>query len=228
MRPPSLRALTVVSTVGLAVVAASALGSRAHSTIAPSLSSSDVGPAPSGTLDTAVFAGGCFWGIEGVFEHIKGVKSATSGFAGGKTRSPSYEDVSSGETGHAESVQVVYDESQVSYPQLLRVFFSVHDPTQLDRQGPDEGTQYRSAVFYRNPQQRRVAEAYLEQLRASGRYKAPVVTELSALDVFYPAEGYHQHYMQLHPTAPYIVINDAPKVALLKRAFPQLYREAWQ
>lgn len=228
MRPPGIRALALVSTVGLALAAVSALGSRAQSAIAPSLSSSGLVMSPSGTLDTAVFAGGCFWGIEGVFEHVKGVKSATSGFAGGKTRSPSYEEVSSGDTGHAESVQVVYDPSQVSYPQLLRVFFSVHDPTQLDRQGPDEGTQYRSAVFYRNPQQQRVAEAYLAQLRASGLYKEPIVTELSALDAFYPAEDYHQHYMQLHPTAAYIVINDAPKVALLKRAFPQLYRDAWR
>jgi len=228
VRLPSLRALAIVSTVGLAVAAASAFGSRAQSTIAPALSSPDVRPTASGTLDTAVFAGGCFWGIEGVFEHIKGVESATSGFAGGKTRSPSYEEVSSGATGHAESVEVVYDESQVSYGQLLRVFFSVHDPTQLDRQGPDEGTQYRSAVFYRTPQQRRVTEAYVAQLRASGHYEAPIVTEVSALDAFFPAEGYHQHYMQLHPTAPYIVINDAPKMALLKRAFPRLYRDAWR
>lgn len=228
MRLSDIRALAIISSLGWAAAATASLGSRAHSTIAPPPSRSDVVTVASGTLDTAVFAGGCFWGIEGVFEHIKGVTSATSGYAGGTTRSPSYEDVSSGGTGHAESVEVVYDPARVSYPQLLRVFFSVHDPTQLDRQGPDEGTQYRSAVFYRNPHQRRIAETYLAQLRASGLYKAPIVTELSALDTFFPAEAYHQHYMQLHPTAAYIVINDAPKVALLKRAFPQLYRDAWR
>lgn len=180
------------------------------------------------TLDTAVFAGGCFWGIEGVFEHVRGVTSATSGYAGGKTQSPSYEAVSSGETGHAESVQVVFDPHQVSYAQLLQVFFSVHDPTQLNRQGPDVGTQYRSALFYRTPEQRRVAEAYLAQLKASKTFRRPIVTEISALSGFHPAEDYHQHFMQLHPTAPYIVVNDAPKLALLKRAFPTLYRESWQ
>jgi peptide-methionine (S)-S-oxide reductase len=178
------------------------------------------------TERVAVFAGGCFWGIEAVFEHVKGVISTTSGYAGGSVPSPSYEQVSSGETGHAESVRVVYDPAQVSYDQLLAVFFTVaHDPTQLNRQGPDQGTQYRSAVFYTGADQRQAAEAYiarLQQANASGR---PIVTQVAPLKAFYRAEDYHQHYLAHHPYSPYIVVNDAPKVARLHREFPALYRE---
>jgi peptide-methionine (S)-S-oxide reductase len=181
--------------------------------------------APAGTLDTAVFAGGCFWGIEAVFEHIKGVESAVSGYAGGTTSSPSYEDVSSGTTGHAESVRVVYDPSVVSYGQLLQVFFSVaHDPTQLNRQGPDHGTQYRSAIFYRTRAQESAAEGYVKQLTAAKTFSRPIVTQIVPLQAFYPAEDYHQDYMVHHPTQAYIVYNDAPKVEHLKQQFPQLYR----
>ena len=177
-------------------------------------------------VDTAVFAGGCFWGIEAVFEHLKGVTSATSGYAGGGVASPSYEQVSSGGTGHAESVQVVYDPSQITYGQLLRVFFSVaHDPTQLNRQGPDVGTQYRSAIFYRNEAQKRSAEAYVAQLRAAKAFARPIVTEIAPLRSFYAAEAYHQDYMKHHPNAMYIVINDRPKVENLKKQFAELYRE---
>ncbi len=174
----------------------------------------------------AVFAGGCFWGVEAVFEHLKGVKSATSGYAGGSVTSPSYEQVSSGETGHAESVRVVYDPAVISYEQLLEVFFTVaHDPTQLNRQGPDEGTQYRSVLFYADDAQRHSAEAYVAKLRAAKTFPAPIVTQITPLRAFYEAEGYHQHYMARHPYQPYIVFNDAPKVAHLRKAFPALYRE---
>ena len=182
--------------------------------------------AADGREKVAVFAGGCFWGVEAVFEHLKGVKSATSGYAGGSLTSPSYEQVSSGETGHAESVQVVYDPAVISYDQLLEVFFTVaHDPTQLNRQGPDEGTQYRSVVFYADDAQRQSAEAYVAKLRAAKTFPAPIVTQITPLHAFYEAEGYHQHYMALHPYQPYIVFNDAPKVAHLRKAFPALYRE---
>jgi peptide-methionine (S)-S-oxide reductase len=174
----------------------------------------------------AVFAGGCFWGVEGVFEHLKGVKSATSGYAGGSVASPSYEQVSSGETGHAESVRVVYDPAVISYDQLLEVFFNVaHDPTQVNRQGPDTGTQYRSVVFYSDDSQKTSAEAYVARLTAAKAFPAPIVTEITPLRAFYPAEAYHQHYMERHPYQPYIVFNDAPKVTHLRKAFPALYRE---
>ena len=176
---------------------------------------------------TAVFAGGCFWGVEGVFEHVKGVLSATAGYAGGSAASPSYEQVSSGTTGHAESVRVTYDPSQVTYDQLLNVFFAVaHDPTQHNRQGPDVGAQYRSVIFYGDSLQRRLAEAYVADLTRKKVYGAPVVTEIAPLETFYPAEAYHQHYMSRHPHALYIVYNDAPKVKNLRREFPGLYREA--
>ena len=174
----------------------------------------------------AVFAGGCFWGVEAVFEHVKGVIRVTSGYAGGRVASPSYEDVSSGDTGHAESVEVVFDASEVSYGTLLRIFFSVaHDPTQLDRQGPDVGTQYRSAIFYVNEQQHRDAQVYVKQLTDAKYFAQPIVTEISRLDNFYPAEDYHQDFAEKHPLHPYIVINDRPKVARLKQQFPELYRE---
>ena len=192
-------------------------------------------PLPAAALDqaagapgdaVAVFAGGCFWGIQAVFEHVKGVKSATSGYAGGDARSPSYEDVSSGTTGHAESVRVVYDPSQISYGELLRVFFSVaHDPTELNRQGPDVGTQYRSAIFYTNAEQERLARAYVDQLTKAKVFPRPIVTQVVPFHAFYPAEAYHQDFALHHPDYPYIVINDAPKVANLRKEFPALYRE---
>ena len=175
---------------------------------------------------TAVFAGGCFWGVEGVFEHVKGVLSATAGYAGGSVASPSYEQVSSGSTGHAESVRVIYDPSQVSYDQLLEVFFAVaHDPTQRNRQGPDVGTQYRSMIFYGDSLQRRLAQAHVADLASRRVYPAPIVTEIVPLDGFYTAEAYHQHYMARHPHALYILYNDAPKLKSLERQFPGLYRE---
>jgi peptide-methionine (S)-S-oxide reductase len=182
--------------------------------------------------ETAVFAGGCFWGIQAVFQHVKGVKSAVSGYAGGTAASPSYEEVSTGTTGHAESVRVIFDPSKVSYGQLLRVFFSVaHDPTQLNRQGPDEGTQYRSEIFYTNAAQKRIAAAYIEQLGKAKVYNRPIVTRLEPAGTFNVAESYHQNYATLHPNDMYIRINDAPKVENLKKDLSQLYKpdiSAWQ
>jgi peptide-methionine (S)-S-oxide reductase len=173
---------------------------------------------------TAVFAGGCFWGVEAVFRHVKGVSKAVSGYAGGAARTAEYERVSTGSTGHAESVEVTYDPAQVSYGELLRIFFSVaHDPTQLNRQGPDYGTQYRSAIFFTNDEQKRVAQAYIEQLAQAKAYPSPIVTQLVALPAFYPAEAYHQNYLALHPTQPYIVYNDLPKLAQLKQQFPERF-----
>jgi peptide-methionine (S)-S-oxide reductase len=184
----------------------------------------DIPAASAKAPQTAVFAGGCFWGVEAVFRHVKGVSSAVSGYAGGMLVKPSYEQVGSGRTGHAESVEVTYDPSQVSYGQLLAVFFSVaHDPTQLDRQGPDVGTQYRSAIFYMNDDQKRVAEAYVAQLDKAKAFGAPIVTQVAKLPAFYPAEGYHQNYLALHPTQPYIVVNDLPKLAALQKEWPELY-----
>jgi len=184
----------------------------------------DVAKASAAGPQTAVFAGGCFWGVEAVFRHVNGVSRAVSGYAGGKAQRPTYEMVSSGMTGHAEAVEVTFDPAQVSYGQLLRVFFSVaHDPTELNRQGPDVGTQYRSAIFYANAEQRRVAEAYIAQLGAAKAFPGPIVTQVASLTAFYPAEAYHQNYLALHPTEPYIVYNDLPKLEALKTQFPGLY-----
>jgi peptide-methionine (S)-S-oxide reductase len=173
---------------------------------------------------TAVVAGGCFWGIQAVFQHVKGVTNATSGYSGGAANTAEYELVSTGETGHAESVKITYDPSQITYGQLLRVFFSVaHDPTQLNRQGPDSGTQYRSVIFYNSDEQKRIAEAYVVQLEKARIFPRQIVTQLVALKAFYPAEAYHQDYAAQHPNNPYIVYNDAPKVAHLHQKFPDLY-----
>jgi peptide-methionine (S)-S-oxide reductase len=173
---------------------------------------------------TAVFAGGCFWGIEAVFEHVKGVSQAVSGYAGGTAESATYQKVSSGTTAHAESVSVTYDPSQITYGQLLKVFFSVaHDPTELNRQGPDVGPQYRSAIFFANDEQKRVAQAYIAQLQAAKVFPRAIVTEVAPLKAFYAAEDYHQDYVVHNPNQPYIVFNDLPKIANLKRQFPQLY-----
>jgi peptide-methionine (S)-S-oxide reductase len=177
---------------------------------------------------TAVFAGGCFWGVEGVFQHVRGVKSVRNGYAGGDAAHANYDDVSEGDTGHAESVRVVYDPAQVTYGQLLQVFFSVaQDPTLLNRQGPDQGTQYRSAVFYATPEQKKVADAYVAQLTAAHAFSAPIVTQVTPLKAFYPAEDYHQDYMRLNPDAMYIVVNDRPKVLALERIYPERYTAAW-
>lgn len=174
---------------------------------------------------TAVFAGGCFWGVDAVFKHVKGVSDVVSGYAGGNATTAHYEQVSNGDTGHAESVRIRFNPAQVSYQQLLQVFFSVaHDPTQLNRQGPDVGSQYRSAIFYTSAEQQKIARSYIEQLTAARTFPAPIVTQVVPLQQFYPAEDHHQNYLALHPSQPYIVINDMPKLERLHRQFPALYQ----
>jgi peptide-methionine (S)-S-oxide reductase len=176
--------------------------------------------------ETAVLAGGCFWGVQAVFEHLKGVTSAVAGYSGGHVDSPGYEMVSSGLTGHAESVSITFDPSQISYGQILMVYFSVaHDPTQLNRQGPDSGSQYRSAIFYSTDEQKRIAIAYVAQLDAAQVYARRIVTQIAPLKAFFRAEGYHQDYLKSHTDQPYIVYNDLPKLANLKKEFPEMYRE---
>ena len=222
------RGLALVLIAGLvAWTAVRALGSRPLE--APKL------PFPAPTVDaplaaskikqTAVLAGGCFWGIQAVFEHVKGVSSVTSGYAGGHVKSPSYESVSLGVTGHAESVSITYDSSRVTYGQLLMVYFSVaHDPTQWNRQGPDTGSQYRSEIFYKSDEQKHIAEAYISQLEAAKVYSRKIVTVIEPYQAFYAAEDYHQDYLKNNPSNPYIVYNDLPKLENLKKAFPTLYQ----
>jgi len=171
-----------------------------------------------------VLAGGCFWGVQAVFEHVKGVKNVWAGYSGGASSTAEYEMVSTGRTGHAESVQVTYDPSEITYGQLLKVFFSVaHDPTELNRQGPDEGTQYRSAIFYTTEDQKRIATAYVEQINAAKTYPSKIVTQIAPFQAFYRAEEYHQHYLESHMSQPYIVYNDLPKLSNLKKDYPDLY-----
>ncbi len=181
---------------------------------------------PADGLQTAVVAGGCFWGVQGVFQHTAGVASAMSGYAGGGKMTATYEQVSTGSTGHAESVQIKYDPKKISYGKILQIFFSVvHDPTQLNRQGPDSGTQYRSAIFTTSEEQKKVADAYIAQLNAAKVYSKPIVTKVGALESFFPAEAYHQDYLTLHPNQPYIAYNDLPKVENLKKIFAENYIE---
>jgi len=173
---------------------------------------------------TLVLGGGCFWGVQGVFQHVKGVTSVTSGYSGGNANTAEYETVSTGSTGHAESVKIIYDPSKVSLGQLLKVFFSVaHEPTELNRQGPDDGTQYRSVIFYGDDDQKRVAQAYIDQLNSAKVFSGPIVTQLTAFKGFYPAEAYHQDYLKQHPNQPYIAINDLPKINHLQKTLPDLY-----
>lgn len=222
-----------VVAVGLAVLGkqttASALSTAPSAVPAPSV---DNALAAKPGEETAVFAGGCFWGIQAVYQHVRGVKSAVSGYAGGTVASPSYYQVSSGTTGHAESVRVIFDPSKVSYGQLLQVFFAVaHDPTQLNRQGPDVGTQYRSEIFYTNDAQKRIASAYIDQLARAKVFRKPIVTKVGKLNGFNVAEDYHQNYANIHPNDPYIRFNDAPKVEALKAELAPLYKEqlsAWK
>jgi peptide-methionine (S)-S-oxide reductase len=185
------------------------------------------GPAQGAGLETAVIAGGCFWGIQAVYQHVKGVANAVSGYAGGDAKDASYEVVGSGSTGHAESVKVVFDSRQISYGKILQIYFAVaHDPTELDRQGPDVGTQYRSEIFPQSEEQAKIAKAYIAQLDGAHVFKRAIVTKIGATATpFYPAEGYHQDYAVLHPYQPYIVFNDAPKVANLKKVFPDVWRD---
>jgi peptide-methionine (S)-S-oxide reductase len=215
---------------------AAALGAMAISAfpIAPSRAAEGAVIIPAPALDaqasdgiqTAVIAGGCFWGVQGVFQHTSGVVNAVSGYAGGAKNTADYNMVSTGSTGHAESVEIKYDPKKISYGKILQIFFSVaHDPTQLNRQGPDSGTQYRSAIFTTNDDQKRVAEAYIAQLNATKLYNKPIVTKVGPLEGFYPAEAYHQDYLTLHPNQPYIAYNDIPKVENLKKIFAENYIE---
>ena len=216
----------VIVAVAVLVFAAVTLWNRVEAGEARALPNPTVDAATAHGKQTAVFAGGCFWGIQAVFQHVKGVKSATSGYAGGSASTAQYETVSEGQTGHAESVQVTYDPAEISYGQLLKVFFSVaHDPTQLNRQGPDTGTQYRSVIFYANDEQKRVAETYIAQLDQARLFPAKIVTQVVPLKGFYAAEEYHQNYATLHPHDPYIAINDAPKVEHLREQLPELYKK---
>jgi peptide-methionine (S)-S-oxide reductase len=217
-----LRLSAMILMLAFAGVTACRAGDRANITLpTPTV---DAPMASTSSQQTAVIAGGCFWGIQAVFQHTKGVIRVISGYSGGSAKTAEYELVSTGETGHAESVQITYDPSKITYGQLLRVFFSVaHDPTQLNRQGPDEGTQYRSSIFYGTDEQKRIAEAYIAQLDKARLFQRPIVTQVVPLKGFYPAEAYHQDYAALHPNNPYIVYNDAPKVAHLREQFPDLY-----
>jgi peptide-methionine (S)-S-oxide reductase len=215
------RLFTVLSVMVLAGAVACNAANRPEFVPSPTL---DATLAATKSGQTAVLAGGCFWGIQAVFQHVKGVISATSGYSGGAAKTAEYELVSTGDTGHAESVKITYDASQITYGQLLQIFFSVaHDPTELNRQGPDTGTQYRSSIFYADDEQKRIAEAYIAQLEQAKVFPRPIVTQVVPLKAFYPAEPYHQNYAELHPDNPYIVYNDAPKVANLRHEFPDLY-----
>jgi peptide-methionine (S)-S-oxide reductase len=224
-RPFSRLSLCAAALGALAVTAFIAAPSRAaeDAVIIPA-PTSDV--QASDGIQTAVIAGGCFWGVQGVFQHTSGIVNAVSGYAGGSKATAQYEIVSTGATGHAESVQIKYDPKKISYGKILQIFFSVaHDPTQLNRQGPDSGTQYRSAIFTTSDEQKKVAEAYIAQLNAAKVYRSPIVTKVGPLEAFYPAEGYHQDYLTLHPTQSYIAYNDIPKVENLRKVFMDYYTD---
>ncbi len=217
----------------LPLVAALVAGATFFFAVQPGVAAETVVKAPSpvvvepvsGHRETAIFAGGCFWGVQGVFAHVKGVVSATSGYTGGRASTAEYEDVATGTTGHAESVRVVFDPAQVNYADLLRIYFSVvADPTELNQQGPDHGPQYRSALFPQSPAQEKVARAYIAQLSAAHVYDRPIVTTIEKAPGFFPAESYHQDFMARNPSYPYIVINDRPKVEALKRIFPMSWK----
>ena len=224
------------STLSRLTLCVAAIGALAISAayVAPSFAAEEavIIPAPaidakaSGGLQTAVLAGGCFWGVQGVFQHTKGVVNAVSGYSGGAKSTANYTAIGTGTTGHAEAVEIKYDPQKISYGKILQIYFSVvHDPTQLNRQGPDSGTQYRSEIFATTAEQKQIADAYIAQLNAAKAWKKPIVTKVNPLQAFYPAEAYHQDYLTLHPTQPYIVVNDLPKVENLKKIFAEYYNE---
>jgi peptide-methionine (S)-S-oxide reductase len=214
-------ALVALGTIGMLVWQSPLFGAEAPVVIAPPAIDN---PRTAGPLQTAVLAGGCFWGVQGVYEHVRGVRKVLAGYAGGDKATAHYETVSSGTTGHAESVKIVFDPAEISYGQILQIAFSVvHDPTQLNRQGPDVGSQYRSSVFYGDDGQKRIAEAYIAQLNQAHAFARPIVTRVDPLKGFYPAEDYHQDYLIHNPTVPYIAYFDIPKIENLKRTFPELY-----
>jgi peptide-methionine (S)-S-oxide reductase len=219
------RSALIVAALLLAGAASGLLASAAEE--ARAIPAPALDEAPGKSSETAVFAGGCFWGVQGVFQHVVGVSSAVSGYAGGEKATAHYQMVGSGATGHAESARVTFDPRKVSYGRLLQIYFSVvHDPTQLNRQGPDAGTQYRSAIFPANAEQAKVARAYIAQLDNAHVFGAPIATSIEPDRAFYPAEGYHQDFLERNPTYPYIVVNDLPKIEALKRLFPEYYRAA--
>ena len=224
---PVIGKITVL--IVILILAAAVIGHRANAAegnVALPDPAVDAPLAAKSGKQTAVIAGGCFWGVQAVFQHVKGVKDATSGYSGGSLASPGYEEVSTGNTGHAESVKITFDPSQITYGQLLKVFFSVaHDPTQLNRQGPDTGSQYRSVIFYADEEQQHIAQAYITQLEQAKSFPGRIVTQVLPLQAFYTAEGYHQNYATLHPDNPYIAINDAPKVEHLRQQLPDLYKK---
>jgi peptide-methionine (S)-S-oxide reductase len=231
LSPPSALGGYALPAIGVALVAAAiflrpTVSSSAETAVripALSIESADATTAS----ETVVLAGGCFWGVQGVFQHLKGVTEAVSGYAGGTKAKPSYEEVSTGATGHAESVEIKFDPHVLSYGKILQVYFSVaHNPTELDRQGPDSGTQYRSEIFFTTERQKEIATAYIAQLEAAKVFSVPIVTKIEPLRAFYPAEGYHQNYATIHPDQPYIAFNDLPKIDNLSRLFPELYRGA--
>jgi peptide-methionine (S)-S-oxide reductase len=220
-RPVWAAAVIAFAVLGAVLWRSPLSGAEAPVVIAPPVIDN---PKAAGQPQTAVLAGGCFWGVQGVYEHVRGVQKVIAGYAGGDSATAQYETVSSGTTGHAESVKIIFDPAEISYGQILQIAFSVvHDPTQLNRQGPDVGTQYRSAVFYADDTQKRIAEAYISQLGNSHVYSRPIVTRVDPLKGFYPAEDYHQDYLFHNPNAPYIAFFDIPKVENFKRTFPQLY-----
>jgi len=224
---PTLRRLcaALATAVGLLISSATPAAERAF-IIPPPAADQAASAAATATQEKAVIAGGCFWGVQAVFQHVKGVSNAVSGYAGGQAGTANYNAVGSGRTGHAEAVEITYDPRQISYGQLLQIYFSVaHDPTQLNRQGPDHGTQYRSAVFPANDSQRKVAEAYIAQLNKTGVYPKALATTIEPLQAFYPAEDYHQDYLVRNPNSLYIVINDVPKVENLAKTFPDWWRD---
>ncbi len=221
LRRPKWILAGILLFAGIGLTASLSAQERAKELPAPKLDE----PASEANSETAVFAGGCFWGVQGVFQHVNGVTNAVSGYAGGDKASADYETVSSGTTGHAESVRVTYDPHKITYGRLLQIYFSVaHDPTELNRQGPDTGTQYRSALFPRDAEQAKVAKTYIEQLNAAHVFPSAIVTKIEPGREFFPAEDYHQDYLTLHPSQPYIAFNDMPKLTALKHVFPTLYR----
>ena len=224
MRPLRLTFLAAFFAVvaGAVYLNAGAAAETPHAVPAPAVDE----PASPATAEVAVLAGGCFWGVQGVFQHVEGVTNAVAGYAGGSKNTADYHTVSTGSTGHAESVQITFDPHKITYGRILQIYFSVaHDPTELNRQGPDTGTQYRSAIFPTDSEQARVAAAYIAQLDAAHVFAAPIVTKIEPDKAFYPAEAYHQNYLTLHPEQPYIAFNDLPKVRALEQLFPGVYRD---
>ena len=218
--------MIVIVAVLLAAVVAAPLPARAaeSAVVIPAPAVDD--PKAAGPLQTAVLAGGCFWGVQGVYEHVRGVRQVLSGYSGGDKATAEYEVVSRGQTGHAESVEIRFDPKELSYGEILRIYFSVvHDPTQLNRQGPDSGTQYRSNIFYTSESQKKIAQAYIAQLDRAKVFGRAIVTRVDPLEAFYPAEDYHQDFLERNPDHPYIVINDLPKIDNLRKIFPAVYRE---